>query len=74
MCSFFQKDIQTLASTDGLGSVTLCGCGTVSLHVGGISVRMEMAVFAETVSMCQNALRTLPPRALLQTETTKTLH
>ena len=74
MCQINQNQLQTLATLDGLGSVTLCGCGTISLHVGGVSVRMERSVLAETVAMCQDALRALPLRSVLQPEPTTTLH
>jgi hypothetical protein len=72
MCNV-NHDIQGLASSN-VGSVTLCGCGTVSLHVGGISVRMEMSVFAETVAMCQHAMRSLPVPAVSLLEAPETLH
>jgi hypothetical protein len=73
MCSVIQKDIQDLSSSS-VGSVTLCGCGTVSLHVGGISVRMEVNVFAETVAMCQQALNLLPVQSVRRVASTETLH
>ena len=72
MCNV-NHEIQGLASSN-VGSVTLCDCGTVSLHVGGISVRMEMAVFAETVAMCQHALRSLPIQPTPQPGIPETLH
>jgi hypothetical protein len=56
---------QTLASASGLGSVTLCACGTVTLHVGGISVRMEPTAFAQTAEMCRTALAALEVQAQL---------
>lgn len=45
-----------LTTVDGLGSVTLCGCGTVSLHLGGVSLRMDPATFAQAVEMCRQAV------------------
>ncbi|MEI9978825.1 MAG: hypothetical protein WDN23_07425 [Edaphobacter sp.] len=50
---------QTLAVLAGLGSVTLCPCGTVSLHVGGVSVRLETAAFVQTAEMCREAIEAL---------------
>jgi hypothetical protein len=43
---------QTLAIAPGLGSITLCACGTISLHVGGVSVRMAASAFAQPEQMC----------------------
>jgi hypothetical protein len=64
MCDV-NHEIQGLSSSS-VGSVTLCDCGTVSLHVGGVSVRMEMNVFAEMVA--------LPVQPAPRREVTQTLH
>jgi hypothetical protein len=72
MCDV-NHEIQGLSSSN-VGSVTLCDCGTVSLHVGGVSVRMEMNVFAEMVAMCQHALQALPVQPAPRREVTQTLH
>jgi len=50
---------QILATTAGLGGVTLCPCGTISLSVGGVSVRMDIATFARTAEMCRTAIAAL---------------
>ena len=47
---------QTLATCAGLGSITLCPCGTVSLNVGGVSVRMELSAFVQAARMCHTAV------------------
>ncbi|WP_260706862.1 hypothetical protein [Edaphobacter flagellatus] len=47
---------ETLASCPGLGGITLCPCGTISLHVGGVSVRMEPAAFMQMSRMCHEAM------------------
>jgi hypothetical protein len=54
---------QTLASAPGLGSITLCPCGTISLHVGGISVRMELSAFLQTGQMYVAAMASLEQQA-----------
>jgi hypothetical protein len=57
------QEHETLATSSGLGSITLCACGTVSLHIGGISVRMELTAFAQTAEMCRVALAALEVQA-----------
>ncbi len=63
-----QRSTETLASCEGLGSITLCPCGTVSMHVGGVSVRMEMRAFMQAARMCHMAMLSLDGhvRALTQ--------
>ncbi len=55
----------TLANTEGLGSVTMCGCGVVSLHLRGISLRMELAAFHELEKMLCQARGELRARELM---------
>jgi hypothetical protein len=62
---------QTLASSAGLGSISVCGCGTLSLHVGGVSIRMDLTAFVQTAEMFRTAVahleaqaRTLQPSAI----------
>jgi hypothetical protein len=63
---------QTLASSAGLGSISVCGCGTLSLHVGGVSVRMDLTAFVQTAEMFRIATAHLEAQArTLQTSTTK---
>jgi hypothetical protein len=57
-----QAPHETLATCPGLGSITLCPCGTVSLHVGGVSVRMELAAFMQAAKMCHLAMLSLDPQ------------
>jgi len=69
MCD--QQNVQdTLATCPGLGSITLCPCGTVSMHVGGVSVRMELGAFMQAAKMCHLAMLALEPqvRVLAQTQ------
>ncbi len=56
----------TLANSEGLGSVTICGCGVVSLNLGGISLRMEIAAFQELEKMLCQAKGELRVRELMQ--------
>jgi hypothetical protein len=57
---------QTLASAPGLGSITLCPCGTITLHLGGVSVRLDPHAFAQTAGMCRDALEALTSQARTQ--------
>jgi len=72
MCTENAK-VETLATSTGLGSITLCSCGTVSLHVGGVSVRMEMGAFMQAARMCHIAMLALDGqvRAMAQAATGK---
>ncbi len=62
----------TLATCPGLGSITLCPCGTVSVHVGGVSVRMEIGAYMQMAKMCHLAMLSLDGqvRAMTQAATT----
>ncbi len=55
---------EVLARSEGLGSVTVCGCGTISLHVGGVTLRLEPTAFIQLDTMVQDAIETLRTRAL----------
>ena len=55
---------EVLARYEGLGSVSICGCGTVSLHVGGVTLRLEATAFIQLDTMIQDAIETLRTRAL----------
>jgi hypothetical protein len=64
---------KTLASSEGLGSISVCGCGTLTLHVGGVSVRMDITAFVQTAEMFRIAVANLEAQArTLQPSTTKT--
>jgi hypothetical protein len=58
-----QSGAQSLARHDGLGSITVCSCGTI-LHIGGISVRMELGSFVQTAAMFEQAMKSLEHQAL----------
>jgi len=59
MCDEQKSQNETLASCPGLGSITVCPCGTVSLHVGGVSVRMELSAYMQVAKMCHVAMLSL---------------
>ena len=67
------REVETLATCTGLGSITLCPCGTVSLHVGGVSVRMELGAFMQAARMCHIAMLALDGqvRAMAESSTNK---
>ena len=73
MCSENKEDKQeTLASSRGLGSISVCACGTLSLHVGGVSIRMDLTAFVQTAEMFRIAVANLEGQArALQLATTK---
>jgi hypothetical protein len=62
------KGPEVLASSEGLGSVALCGCGTVSLHVQAMSLRMDLKAFQLAAAMIQRALVAMEQRSLLISE------
>lgn len=47
---------QPLASAEGLGSVTKCSCGTLSLNVQAFSLRLDLQSFARLLLMCSEAM------------------
>ena len=48
-----------LAEREGLGGVRLCGCGTLHLAVGGVTLRMAPEAFHAMLTMCQDAANQL---------------
>ncbi|MDE1154323.1 MAG: hypothetical protein PW735_01175 [Acidobacteriaceae bacterium] len=47
---------QSLAQAEGLGSVTQCSCGTLSLNVQAFSLRLDLESFARLLLMCSEAM------------------
>ena len=45
-----------LSDREGIGRVTMCGCGVVSLHLGGTSLRMDVATMAELERLLRSAV------------------
>ena len=60
-----KKGSETLASTHGLGSVAVCGCGTISLNIQAMSLRMDLQSFELTLEMMREALRVMQTRPSL---------
>lgn len=50
------KDPNCLARMDGLGSITQCSCGTVSVNVQALSLRMDIKALAQLLLMCSDAM------------------
>ncbi len=48
-----------LAKTEGLGEISMCPCGVVSVHLGNVSVRLEAAALLDVEGMIRNALERL---------------
>lgn len=48
-----------LAEREGLGGVSLCGCGTLHLSVGGVTLRLAPEAFHAMLTMCQDAAQQL---------------
>ncbi len=45
-----------LAKTAGLGEISMCGCGVVSLHLGSVTLRLESQALLQVERMIQDAL------------------
>lgn len=56
-----------LAELDGLGGVSLCGCGTVHLTVGAVTVRLAPEAFLQAVRMCEKAAGQLTVENMMRT-------
>ncbi len=50
------EDAAVLAEITGLGKVTLCGCGVISLHLGSITLRLEAKALVQVEQMLEAAL------------------
>ena len=48
-----------LAKTEGLGEVSLCGCGVISLHLGSVTLRLESRALLQVESLLQEAIQSL---------------
>lgn len=55
-----------LARTGGLGEISMCGCGVISLHLGSVTLRLESTALLEVDRMIQEALRNLCELAVVQ--------
>ncbi len=50
------EDAAVLAEIAGLGKVTMCGCGVISLHLGSITLRLEAKALAQMEQLLDAAL------------------
>ncbi|MFC6645677.1 hypothetical protein ACFQBQ_08800 [Granulicella cerasi] len=66
------SDQQPLAKAEGLGSITQCSCGTLSLNVQAFSLRLDLQSFAKLLLMCSEAMDSVE-RGLKNSSTTATL-
>lgn len=55
-----------LARTGGLGEISMCGCGVISLHLGSVTLRLESTALLEVERLIQEALRSLCELAVVQ--------
>jgi hypothetical protein len=52
-----------LSAYEGLGSITMCSCGVVTLTLGGVSLRMDVTAFTQLETMMREASEDLLTRA-----------
>jgi len=50
---------EPLARSEGLGSITFCKCGTLSINIQAMSVRLDVAAFVQLMTMCEQAVAVL---------------
>ncbi len=50
---------EPLARSEGLGSITFCKCGTLSINIQAMSVRLDVAAFVQLMTMCEQAVAAL---------------
>ncbi len=53
------REQRPLAHAEGLGSVTQCACGTLSLNVQAFSLRLDLRSFAQLLLMCSEAMEVM---------------
>ena len=53
------KGTIVLAKTEGLGEVSLCGCGVISLHLGSVTLRLESRALLQVETLLQEAIQSL---------------
>ena len=58
-CKDAQSHQLVLAENNRVSSVSICGCGTIHLSLGAISMRLSPEVFGEVVQMMRTASQTL---------------
>lgn len=53
------SETKLLSDLPGLGSVSLCQCGTVHLEVGAVILRLAPEAFLQMMTMCRDAMTEL---------------
>lgn len=48
-----------IATAEGLGNVTMCDCGTLSLNIQAMSLRLDLKAFAQLLLLCSEAMDVL---------------
>jgi hypothetical protein len=48
-----------LAERTGLGAVRLCGCNSIHLSVGPVTINLAVEAFAQTATLIKQAMETL---------------
>jgi hypothetical protein len=58
-CNEQQNAQIVLAENRAVGNVALCGCGTIHVSIGAVSLRLAPEVFGEAAAMMRQALQNL---------------
>jgi hypothetical protein len=70
-----ETNAEPLARSEGLGTITFCKCGTLSINIQAMSVRLDVAAFVQLIAMCEQAVSALEQMSehLQQQRTTNAL-
>ncbi len=65
-----------LSDVPGLGSVSVCECGTLHLSVGPMTLRLAPEAFLQMLNMCKDALQEInhDPSLLTQQQPSPLMH
>ncbi|MBE7181046.1 MAG: hypothetical protein INR71_07535 [Terriglobus roseus] len=58
-CMERQSHQLVLAENSHVGNVAVCGCGTIHVSLGAVSLRLSPEVFGEAVAMMRMAMQNL---------------
>lgn len=58
-----EANSEPLARAEGLGSITFCKCGTLSLNIQAMTLRLDMTAFVQLMTMCEQAVTALQSMA-----------
>lgn len=70
------NDHTLLSDIPGLGSVSVCPCGTIHLTVGPMTLRLAPEAFIQMLNMCGDALHEInhDPSLLTHKQTSILMH